>query len=318
MAAPALAAGTAGRATLLSYAPTAPRTDVGLDGVVTMGATAHQTSAAAARLSDTMPVRATAGGRGGVVLRRPDHLVSPLADAGAGSGDPASGRRKYLPVLLSALVPGAGEVSMGYYKRGIALMAVEAGAWSGYLYKHNQGLDTRDEYEAFADAHWDQGRWIDNHYLVYPDVGWTLEELEQRGRDTSGSGVWPGYSPWVSRESDKQHYYENIGKYDWYVSGWADYAPGTTPDDLAPGGVLSELREEYRDMRHESNTQLDAANRFIYLSIAARVFSLVETTMLVNRSPDERAGGAQDNRWMLRARARGNDASEVALEYWFK
>jgi hypothetical protein len=129
--------------------------------------------------------------------------------------------------------------------------------------------------------------------------------------------VWPGYSPWVSKEEDKQHYYENIGKYDWYVSGWDDYVPGTTPDDLAPGQVLSERREEYRDMRHKSNNQLDTATRFVYLSIAARVVSLVQTTILVNRAADDDMAH-NENHWMFRARSLGRDSGELALEYWFK
>jgi hypothetical protein len=245
---------------------------------------AYLTSSEAARLSlvDAVPSEAPAPVS---VLRRPDVPVSrALDEAGA-----APRKRKYLPVLLSALVPGAGELYMGHVKRGIALMAVEAGAWSGYFYKHNQGLDTRSEYEAFADDHWDQRRWIDNHFGVYPQTGFTLEDLEQYGRDTSGSGVWPGYIPWVPKS-----------------------------DDLGPGEVLSKSREQYRSMRVESNDQLDAAERFIYLSIAARVFSLLETTLLVTRSSNDDTAARLDNRWMLRAQSRGPAASEVALEYWFK
>jgi hypothetical protein len=249
------------------------------------------------------------------VLRRPS-----LASAAAlePDGDPAVvSKRRYLPIFLSVLVPGAGEMYMGYWKRGVALMAIEAGAWSGYVYKHQQGLDTREEYEDFADAHWDMRKFIDDHYLIYPSTGATLEQLEEQGQATSGSGAWPGYSPWVSKEEDKQHYYENIGKYDWYVSGWDDYAPGTRPEDLNPGEVLSRSREEYRDLRHESNNQLDAANRFIYLSIATRVFSLVQTTLLVTRSSSDDMART-DNHWILHARSRGRAAGELALEYWFK
>lgn len=238
-------------------------------------------------------------------------------------GSESSSGVNYLPVLLSALVPGAGEIYMGYWKLGALFVAAEAGAWTGYFYKHNQGLDTREEYEAFADAHWNIERFAFNHIYTYNltfdsfDEAWN--EMVSQGIAASGSQAWPGYSPWVSKEEDKQHYYENIGKYDWYVSGWNDYVPGTRETDIDPlaGEVLSQRREEYRELRQESNDQLDTATRYIYISIAARVVSIVQTTLLLRRTAAEETASAE-NHWMLRARSRGAAAGEVALEYWFK
>ena len=289
---------------LVSYAPDKAPGDVIPNTVVSYGSSAEVTEKLASRVLHSAPAGEPA------VLRR---TTTPALQS-----VPETGRkRKYLPILLSALVPGAGEMYLGHWKRGIALVAVEAGAWSGYVYKHNQGLDSREEYEDFADTYWNQQRFIDNHYLVYPSTGFTLEDLEELGQAGSGSGVWPGYNPWVSRADDKQHYYENIGKYDWYVSGWDDYVPGTHIDDIGPGEVLSERRETYRDMRGKSNDQLDAADRFIYLSIAARVFSLIETTLMVTRSSDDDMART-DNHWRVGARSEGPSASSISLEYWFK
>lgn len=262
-------------------------------------------------------VREVVPGRHGPVevLRR---LTGPAGASGAGDG----GRHhKYLPILLSALVPGAGEMYMGYEKRGAVLMLAEATAWIGYAYKNQQGLNTRSDYEHYADVHWDMNRWIQDHPAVYPNwtPDYTLADLEQEGRDSySGNGAWPGYIPWVPRSQDKQHYYENIGKYDWYVSGWDDYTPGTFPSDLGPGQVFSLHRETYRQMRRTSNNQLDSADRFVYLSIVARVYSLVETTLLVNRSSNDTAERAARNHWSVSARSRGPSDSEFALEYHFK
>lgn len=302
-------------AAVTAYVPTVPPS-----GVIPAGVTSYATSEELTlRVASEVVHSRTGGDEPPVVLRRASAKLARYDEPSSASAAPER-RHKYLPVILSALVPGAGEIYLGYEKRGIALMAMEAGAWAGYFYKRNQGLDTRTEYEHYADVHWDMRRWIDHHYFVYPTTGYTLEQLEEDGRASSGSGVWPGYSPWVPKSADKQHYYENIGKYDWYVSGWDDYVPGTSPDDLAPGEVFSEHREHYRDLRGESNDQLDAATRFTYLSITARVVSLVQTTLLVTRaSRDSNDGMAQtDNHWMFSTRARGRDASEVALEYWFK
>ena len=151
-----------------------------------------------------------------------------------------SQKQSYWPVLYSALVPGLGELTMGYEKRGIALMLLEVAAWSGYFVNHNDGLDERDEYEAFADAHWDYNKWLYDHPCTPSDS--TLESVENAGRSSSGSGDWPGYIPFVSKEDDKQHYYENLGKYDWYISGWSDWDETEFPYKRRPICVRSTAR----------------------------------------------------------------------------
>jgi hypothetical protein len=250
-------------------------------------------------------------GSGGEVLTRPASLG--LAEPENADG----GGKSYLPVLFSALLPGTGEIYLGYNWRGAALLTLEVLAWTGYFYYHNEGLESREAYENYADIHWDQRKWIDDHPDVYPLTGITLEELEEIGRDKLGGGEWPGYIVWVSKEEDKQHYYENIGKYDWYISGWADFDPQI--DD--PFMMDTPLRDQYRAMRKESNDQLDDANKFIYLSLGTRVFSIVETLFLV-RSSEARAADAADNHsqnhFRFRTRALGWQGAEVSLEYNFK
>jgi hypothetical protein len=232
-------------------------------------------------------------------------------------GEAAAEQQSYWPVLYSALMPGVGELTMGYTFRGIALMAIEVAAWTGYFVYHDDGLEKRDEYEAFADLYWTERKFIDDHPLVYPLQDQTLEYLEEQGKAVSGSGGewWTGYVPYVSKEEDKQHYYENLGKYDWYVSGWSDYDP-----TIDPPLAESALREEYRAMRNDSNEALDDANSFVWVSLAARVFSLAETAIIVH---NRRAQGAQASRdvetpWSLRARPRGFRGGELALEVRFK
>jgi hypothetical protein len=284
------------------------------------------------------------GGRGDVVraevngAERSDAFpagLSAYADPGAAAGvagfsdddhgyafqaEPAAeapAQQSYWPVLYSALVPGVGELTMGYEKRGIALIALDVLAWTGYFVKHDEGMDERDEYEAFADQYWTERKFIDDHPLVYPLQDQTLEYLEEQGQAVSGSGGdwWTGYIPYVSKEEDKQHYYENLGKYDWFVSGWSDYDP-----TIDPPVAESALREQYRAMRGESNDDLDDANSFIWVSLAARVFSIAETAIIVHNRRDAvgEASAAFDSPVALRARARGFDGGELALEIRFK
>jgi hypothetical protein len=233
-----------------------------------------------------------------------------FADEGAAE---SSSRRRYLPVVLSLLVPGAGEIYMGYYVRGAVLVAAEVTAWTGYAYYHNKGLDSRAEYEQFADDHWSYGTWVKDHALwrapEYSDVPREFQPLDSIGRNYWDG--WPPYHSWHSKEEEKQNYYENIGKYDWFISGWEDWDPETIPRESA-------LRTTYRAMRKKSNDELDNATAFIYLSVAARVVSLVETLILTRRddedTPAERASGG----FAIKTCATGLASGEVALVYSFR
>ncbi|MCI0452857.1 MAG: hypothetical protein L0Z51_10790 [Candidatus Latescibacteria bacterium] len=287
--------------------------------VLALCAGACAESARAARPADAFPAgvsvyasREGAARVAGIASDEPAHYFQ-----GDPAVTPASEKQSYWPVLYSTLMPGVGEFTMGYKGRGIALMAIEIAAWTGYFVKHEDGMQGRDEYEAFADLYWTQRKFIDDHPLVYPQTGWTQEQLEQEGQAVSGSGGewWTGYVPWVSKEEDKQHYYENIGKYDWFVSGWSDYDP-----TLTPPVPVSELREEYVEMRNQSNDDLDDANKFVWVSLAARVFSIAETAIIVRnrREKGEQASGGFELPVAVRARPRGFDGGELALEVRFR
>jgi hypothetical protein len=229
-------------------------------------------------------------------------------------------KKSYLPVLYSFLIPGAGEMVLGYPYRGAALMAAEVVAWSGYYYYRDQGLQGREDYEAYADAHWSRDRFIQQHAAtedMINNAGYTppvtLEELDAYGRTTWAG--WPPYHTYHAKAEEKQNYYENLGKYDWFISGWDDWDLATKPTDTAN-------RTHYRGMRNESNDNLDTADPFIILSITARVFSLVETYFLIrshNRAVESGAGATvDDRRFAFRARSTGPASGELSLEFRFK
>lgn len=225
----------------------------------------------------------------------------------------SSSRHKYLPVVLSLLVPGTGEIYMGYYGRGAVLVAAEITAWVGYAYYHQEGLDSRDDYEQFADAHWNYDKWITDHPATQ-DL--PLEDRDFATLDSIGRndwvGLWPGYHTWHSKEEEKQNYYETIGKYDWFISGWEDWDP-----DTDPWAQDTDLRTTYRSMRKTSNDELDKADKFIYLSIAARVVSLVETVLLTRDGSNSSAEGATRG-FSVKTRATGLASGEIALVYRFR
>ena len=303
-----------GRADGLLAHPTAVPADVSAETCPTvagidyfpLGLSVYSSGSAALAVAHTRPKVPPSGG--GLAYA----ATGPTTGFFSSEGTPTP-RRRYLPVLLSLVVPGTGEIYMGYYVRGAVLLAAEITAWSGYAYYHDKGLDSRAEYEKFADDHWSFDKFVDDHALwrdpEYVDVDRTFEALDSIGWDYWNG--WPPYHTWHSKEEERQNYYENIGKYDWFISGWEDWNAETQPRE-------SDLRTTYRGMRKKSNDELDKATAFIYLSVAARVVSLVETIILTRK--DDSGSPAEDSSsgFSIKTRATGIASGEVALVYHFR
>ncbi len=240
-------------------------------------------------------------------------LLNPMTQTQTVSSS-RSRRGGALPIALSLLVPGAGEIYMGYYKRGAALIASEILMWTGYFYYHGKGLDEREVYERFADTHWSIDHWILNHPDAYP-LELTFAELDSIGKEKwQGGGSWPAYHPWIDKAVDKQGYYEVIGKYDWFISGWSDFDPTKDPLDHD-----TDLRTQYRSMRKDSNDHLKLADRFVYVSIAIRTFSLVQTIILSRSGGKDAVSGSirLGENLDLAIRAKGIRTTQFVLEYNF-
>jgi len=155
-----------------------------------------------------------------------------------------------LGVLLSALIPGAGEFyGENYLKAGI-FFGVEILAWATFAYFESKGNKKEDEYQAYADQYWDvrtYARWLKNEGFnessgINPeepnrDV---LREQIMVCERANFSHTMPEY--------ESQQYYELIGKYHQYSSGWNDFPENETNNDL-----ISQNFTFYAGMRGEAN-----------------------------------------------------------------
>jgi hypothetical protein len=219
------------------------------------------------------------------------------------------------PLLYSLLLPGLGEWSLGYRGRALGHFAIEAGCWAGNFYYRDQGFKLRHDYEAYAEAHWEEARWASAWNLKsegVPDWLFWVSEDEWAAialADTLPSAMeflrddHEGYmeSHFAPYHEDPQHYYENLGKYDWYRWGWDDY-------DEDRGDSVR--RYVYAEMREDSNNAFARAETFIYVLVTARVVSLADTYILLRRL--ERAGGdraALEDAWHLELSPRGARAA---------
>jgi hypothetical protein len=198
-----------------------------------------------------------------------------------------------LPMLMSLILPGAGEAYLGYF-RGYPMMALDIALWIGVKHFHDKGHEKRDEYYAFAEEHWSEEQLSAAFYSLAGELDPRYEEIAGVGREyfqLDGSDTPTTYKKlplWVSREDDEREYFENLGKWDQFVFGWDDFQ---NPHDLYPNlpqGQLENLtlpgvsnnREIYRAMRRDSNDQFTKRDRLLYLNIAARVFSVFQVAYL--------------------------------------
>lgn len=210
-----------------------------------------------------------------------------------------------LPVLASLVLPGAGEAMLGH-KRGYLMMALDIFAWTQVAAKHGDGNDLRDEYYAYADEH-------------YSDE-LLLQAFVANSADIERDGVGDEYFPnvgamtdlgdldqlplYVTKEEDRREYYENLGKWDQFVFGWDDFVNPLFREGYTPTGDakidlgqpwVSEHRETYRLMRDASNDAFKSRDRWLYVNIGLRLFSVVQTAWLggLIGGGDDADGGEQ-------------------------
>lgn len=215
------------------------------------------------------------------------YTMDEFSTDGGGSGSPG------WSMLASLVLPGAGEAMMGY-KRGYAMMAVDIFAWTQVSKYHSDGGDLRDDYYAFADEHYtdenlvlgyspdafDPRAGLGDHYFS-EIVNGTINDVDDL----------ENLSLYVSMEADRREYYENLGKWDQFIFGWDDFRRPDNPpsgidyeitdtiDDLRQPWI-SENRVIYREMRDESNDAFKTRDRWMYVNIGLRVFSVLQVAYL--------------------------------------
>ncbi|MDP8228184.1 MAG: DUF5683 domain-containing protein [Candidatus Electryoneaceae bacterium] len=199
-------------------------------------------------------------------------------------------------LLLSAIIPGAGEYYAGSKWRAALFFGIEVAAWTAVIYYYNEGQDKDKEFKSFADVNFseeayrqvefnlarnpewgDSGafsgleeEWLEKgwgnkiHYL--PDQGFThnLPTQEERDRNTG----------------EDQQYYEMIGKYiGQFGFGWGDrYGDQlNTPffDGTSPNSIF------YMGMRDDSNTLLEYSAIATQVALLNHVASALDASFTV-------------------------------------
>ncbi|NOX38701.1 MAG: hypothetical protein GXO78_14320 [Calditrichaeota bacterium] len=221
----------------------------------------------------------------------------------------ADGKKKSIPraVMLSAVLPGAGQFYAGSYVKSILFLTVEVAAWVINV-RYNRLGDKKDaEFRAFADKYWDERRyWSYLYYRLLEDgvelpfsferklenkeKYWYLIVEEQypeaRRLLRDYENVLPGFTHRLPEKSeDPQQYYEMIGKYPGqFGNAWADAS--FLVEYSGYEGRVTPLNEKYVQMRNESNRYFDIAGYGAMVALVNHVISAIDagfTTRNLNR-----------------------------------
>ncbi len=176
-------------------------------------------------------------------------------------------------LLLSALLPGAGQYYGGSLLKAVGFVAVEALSWTMYAVYNAEGNDIDAEFRDYADAHWiesDYWDWIANHSGRDRNDLPALREWEHEN-----------FSHGLHEQKDQQ-YYEMIGKYDQFNSGWDDSEIGLL-DDGWDKSLRSARRLYYEGRRDASNRAFKKATTGITIVLLNHIVSSLDAAWTISR-----------------------------------
>jgi len=196
-------------------------------------------------------------------------------------------------ILLSSLFPGSGHLYANPKSVGTFLFPIlEVGFWVGYFYYNNKGSQIEKDYMAYADENYDR----EKYYLVRDLLINHSQSASLYNKDH-----------FRLDETNTQHFYEDIGKYNKYIFGWHDWfaryvsETGEVYWQFSDGGVwlgnrpinpdhgdsyeepYSELRAKYIRMRRDAQEHYDISYLMSFGLAANRIASSIDASRLTQK-----------------------------------
>ncbi len=204
-------------------------------------------------------------------------------------------KRIYSPVragLFSAVIPGAGQLYTKNYWQSAAFFGAEVLMWVIYATYEKKGDNQTNLFQNYADENWSvvtYAAWVNANFgeaiSIKPDqslkpwerVNWN--ELNAAESAIGGNmAIQPtGFTHQLAPHGDQQ-YYEMIGKYSQFGSGWSDATGFTKADVLGDNGIGNVSPEflAYAKMRGDANSFYTIATTVSYVIVANHVLSALE------------------------------------------
>jgi hypothetical protein len=208
------------------------------------------------------------------------------------------------PLLMSLILPGAGQFyNKSPWLRTASFLSVEIGSIAAYFHFDNQASQYRNDYKAYADKNWALADWVYNRFDLGMAGEWSnfpallkLSGTHELTLVLSGS-LKEEFGEFVSSDSldfhldwidsgnisvvTDRHFYENIGKYDQFLGGWADarndwYWEEKDVGDSIEIVIKTPIKEDYLDQRELSNKMLTLAKYSLTTLLFNHVISGLE------------------------------------------
>lgn len=202
-------------------------------------------------------------------------------------------------ILLSAIVPGLGQIYIGERRDlaiGIAMVATDAFAIWRYAYNKNEGNNWKKDYQSWARAHYKSSR----YWKYVRDTVVVYSGYEDFGRCKDPS-IYDSTECWKAIQKafylgidGSETYYDQIGRDPIYIFGWDDWNPYTVPNhedawtNWQPGQSLpvnlpqtTEYRNHYNHLRDMADRSYGRANVYAWVMVIGRVVSMIDAAMMI-------------------------------------
>lgn len=194
--------------------------------------------------------------------------------------------------LLSAVIPGAGELYTGDYLKSAVFFAIEAAAIYIGIVNDKKGDDKTAEFEAYANQNWNVKRYAEWTIANAQNINPSIDDVSKyQVFDSQGNVVWTElnklesaignyYSHRLAPFADQQ-YYEMIGKYAQFNVGWSEF--GNDPNKpFQYGDPLTSQFKFYSGERGVANDYYSTASTAVKIIVANHIISIADAIWSAN------------------------------------
>lgn len=240
-------------------------------------------------------------------------------------------------MMMSLVVPGAGQLYVGGRGKALVFLGVEIAAilvWKRYF---DLGEQEIEDFKFFANEHWYFRDWVfraslfqggewdsirvgtdGSHHLNY------YVNLEGGGKEF-GNTMDDEFIQYLNNPSTKDsvyiikshEYYENIGKYDQFFSGWDDADPLSPDIEKTGSGFIAHSlnRDTYLSMRGSANRLKSAASYAISALMFNHVISAIDAIFATSKWNREHASRLSGRLWFNPAYSHGVSGVQLSLAW---